>query len=445
MSTLIQEIQQRLQVALTANKMAKEGRPEGNPLEAASLDMLIQNTSTLKHADLLPQKDKHGNWMGPDNLNQAVVDGLEARKNARQNQRKTRARAAAARKQQIDAIADSPVAPDPVRLAKAWAVMRPMTDIMARIARSKASWAKRYLGTVGNDICQEATCKMVLVLAKGTHDLDVLMIAAEQLAGEAKRKGAIPGVQEDKEAKKERKAEAKARKLLMGMANNRVMGALCDAYTDRHNLKWENLDIIETVMASINGAGDDPMTARFQADKAPSFLGTKMAAPGVLDRNILAMALAAAITDRRLDALVELITHEDNLRTDGTFMWKANAERVFTSTTDGEHKWELVYRATVGHADPERSRAQAARAYAQQQFAWMGWFITSVIEACDAERVGWRDGRAVMASAFDPDAFAEDGSRKRPGYLFPTPVFATMEDAAREITATLGTILHEYA
>lgn len=452
-TTTHDNIAQALVVALDRTAKAKHtpAKPEDNPLHAKNLVDLIRGGGILKHADLLPQRDKHGSWMGPHDLNQQVIDGLDARSNGRKDQRKKVARARAQRKQQIDAIAESPKVPDPVRLAKAWVVLRPMVPIYARIARSKGNWAKRYLGTINDDIAANAVESTVKVLAKGDQDLDLLALAAQQLAGEAERTG-LPGDQKIEEvevdedaARKQRRKEAKARKWLMGLANNRVMGALCDAYTEKHNLKWENLDVLETVMASINGAGDDPMMARFHADRAPQFITSRMYAPGTIDPDVLAMAIAGAITDRRLDRLVMLLTDEDNLRTDGAFMWTKNAEAVFLATENGEQKWAAVVQATALHQNPEHSRAYAARTYVRDLFAFLPWLVRSVIEACTVERIGWRDGRALMASAYDPDAFAEDGSRKRPGYLFPTPVYATTEEAARAIQENLSRVIAEYA
>ena len=444
----LDQVQIHLAAALDESRKAKPYDNTTNPVGGKSVTEITQGAGILTHRDLMPQRNNYG-LLGSEALNQVVLDGIEAGANIKRDARKVQARARAMRKQQIDAIADAPIVPDADRLAAAWVVMRPLVPIVTRIANSKASWARRYLGGVEDDVAQAAMCRMVLVLAKGEQDLDILAAAALELAGEVTRTGALPGNQvEDKDAKRERKQRAKARKWLMGLINNRVMGALCDLYTERHNLRWENLDILETVMASINGAGDDPAFAHHDASKPPCFITSRMPSPGAMHPDVLRVALAAAITERGLDRLCELLINEDNLTTDGSFRWTANAEQVFLSTPNGADVWDAVCKATKDHTNggrgPEHSRAIVARKYAQKQFAFLPWLVRSVVEACDAERVAWRDGRAIMASAFDPDAFAEDGSRKRPGYLVPTIQFADVRDAARVLTESLACVLAEY-
>lgn len=456
MTKTLDEIQTRLAVVIDTSRRAKPYDNDTNPMGNKTLADLVQGSGILKHADLLPTQGKKDGWMGPESLNQVVIDGLVQRKNGQVDKRKVQGRARALRKQQIDAIADKPMTPDPDRLVKAWAVMRPLVPIITRIANSKASWARRYLGEVQDDVTQAAMTRMVMVLAKGEQDLDVLAQAALELAGEAERTGSVPGDQvEDKDARRERKAIIKARKWLMGLVNNRVMGALTDLYTERHNLRWENLDIIETVMASINGAGEDPAFAHHDASKPPCFIASRMQTPGSIHPDVLRMAIAAAITERGLDRLCELLLDEDNLNVDGAFRWTANAERVFMATKDGEHKWAAVCAATEhfqtteamaadGRSGPAHARARAARMYVRNEFSFLPWLVRTVIDACDAERVAWRDGRAIMASAFDPDGFAEDGSRLRTGQLIPMVQFASPSEAARVLAESLATVLAEY-
>jgi len=311
--------------------------------------------------------------------------GLADGKQDKSARRMKIARARAARKQQFDEIAASPIKPNPERLGQAWMVVLPMSSIVEKMAAGKARWASRYLGTIVDDIPQQVIEAMVLILAKSDKDLALLARAACELGDETARTGRIPGEQLSNEERQERRELAKARKWLMGMANNRVMGALVDAYTTTNNLRWDNIDLIATVMASIAGKGDDPMTDRFRADRAPVMLGTRYQRPGGVDANLVSAIIAAAITDRRLDALVELLLDEDKRRTDGAFMWAKHAEQVVLATPGGAHKWELVVSATEHLAEPRAARAAAARNYVRGLFEFLPSVMVAAVEVFDPE------------------------------------------------------------
>lgn len=429
MTKTIDDIAQRIAVVIDANRKAKPYVAEDNPMSAKSLDDLAAGMGVDKYADLLPQANKDG-WMGDERLNTVVVEGLEARKTKGVRTRQVRSRARALRMAQIEAVVQSPEQPDAARMSQAWAILRPMVPVITRIAKGKAAWAKRYLGAVQDDVTQAAMTRFALMLAKSDLDLDLYERAAGQLADEVER---IPGNQVVDEAmSKQRKREAKARKALMSLCNHMVMCSLVDLYRDQTNLRWENLDIIETVMASVNGKGDDPAFSHHNASKAPSMQGSRMQTPGAMHPDVLRIALTGAITDRGLDRLVELMLA--NLNTDGSFPWTANAEQVFLSTKHGEAAWHAVVQATSHHEDPAHSRAQAARLYVRKQFAFMPWLIGAVIECCTPQRVAWKQEghRAIIATAFE----ASD----RAG-LVPTCTFESVREASLALSMSLACVL----
>lgn len=407
MSTKTQdEIAKRLAAALNERSRAKQYVAADNPVGAHSLTDLVHGVGVRTGADQFPAKSMAdgGEGLGYQMevaRNQALRDGRADKSTKRSKQ----ARARAQRKVKFDKIADSPVIPPAARMEEAWHVVFPLVPTITKVANSKKRWASRFLGSNVDDIAQMALEKMALVLAKSDRDLGVLRVAAEQLGQVAKDTGRVPGDQLSDDERKERKEIAKARKWLMGMVNNRVMGALVDSYTDLHNLRWDNIDLISTVMASISGVGDDPMLSRFKADRAPAFLGTRFQKPGGIDGNLLAAAIAGAITERRLDPMVEIMLDESNRRVDGAMMWTECAEAIFKATPDdGEWLWEAVCRATAGKKREANRRGEAAQKHVRSQFAWLPSLIVSAVESFDPHPIGWglKSTNEVYASKVEP-------------------------------------------
>jgi hypothetical protein len=458
-----QEISRMLAVGLDTLAKAKQSTDGERPFDDLDLAQLRQGWGILKAADqtpALPMTTKidpgskakpldkewyaedpegaleayHNQWTNQvaHGVETGRRDGLIDGKQDKSARRMRVAKRRAERKAQLDAIAASPVKPSRERLDGAWDVVLNMAPIITRIAARKASWAARYLGTVVDDIPQQVIERMVLVLAKSDEDLDLLRVASEQLGDQASR-GGIPGDQADPDAQQERARQAKARSWLMGVTNNRVMGALVDAYTEQRNLRWENIDLIATVMASIGGVGDDPLLNRHKADRAPAMLGVRFQRPGGIDSGLLSQAITGAITERGLDRLVELLLDSDKRRTDGAFMWDANAEQVFLASPDGEWKWEAVAQATSHLANPRHARGQAARIHVRNTFEWLPSLIVSAVRAFEHETVAvtqYADGamRAQIRSTFDD--YHQDCART---VAVPTLVYATAEDAALAI------------
>lgn len=404
--------------------------PEDNPYKDHDLQRLSHGS--LKAADDQPALNMAAKW--PTALSWDMEASrhkvAEEGRQDKSAKRMATARARAERKVEYDNIAASPTIPSQARMDEAWLVVVNLVVIIEKVAKSKQRWANRLLGSNADDIPQMACEKIALVLAKQTKfDLDVLTTAAVQLG---KIDNGIPGDQtysDDDPAHV--KAVKKARKWLMGMVHNRIMGALVDSYTSINNLRWENLDIITTVMASIGGVGDDPMMSRFMADKAPSFMGARFQRPGGVDSNLLAVAVSAAFTEKGLDPLVEFILDDEHRRTDGAVEWTKYAETIFQLTPGGYGgwMWEQVVAATINHTRVGNVRGEAAMNHVRNLFKFLPGLIVDIVESFDPHMIGWSptDHRAVLASDFEL-FYLSDAKRSQP--LMPALRYPTSKEAA---------------
>jgi hypothetical protein len=417
---------------LTSALAHPPAQPEDNPLH--------NHTEThLRHAGEYPAVNMANHGGMAWDMEAERIQGLADGKADRSTQRSRQARARAARKMKLDEVADAPVVPDTPRMTQAWIVVVHLEPIITKIANGKRQWASRFLGSTMDDIPQMVLEKTALILAKSDHDLDLLERAAAELADEVRDTNMIPRDQLTDDQRADRKAVYKARKWLMGVVNNRVMGALSDSYTDQRNLRWDNLDTIATVLASINGAGNDPLTATFKADRAPALIGAKFQTPGGIDAGVLAAAVNAAISEKRLDLMVEVMLDENNLRVDGAVRWTKCAQQIFLATPEiGAWAWDTVVAATAHLAQPERARGDAAREHARQEFAFLPRVIVDAAASFEVGPIDWFDRHAIMATGFDwyyqPDRHPE-GEKRLP--LQPSLTYDDADDAARAILSTL--------
>jgi len=433
----LDEITNLIAQALTERVVAKAvTSEEDRPYANHELPELV--TGVANHADNILARSMAPASSAGHVMEAARLEGGRAQRRQRQAANADRRRRTQARRDLFDETLAKPVTPDPKRMEQAWTVVGHLLPIVQRIATEKRQWAARFLGDVADDLVQEVLEKLVLTLAKSDHDLIVYAEAAGQLGTETRSNGQIPGDQADEEFHKHRKALRRARKELMSMTNHWTMTTLVDLYREARNLRWENLDILATIQTSIAGVGGDPYVARTKADRAPAMLGTTFTGPGQLDRDQVAAAVTAAITDRGLDRLTELLLDESSRRTDGTVKWRELAELIFMATTEGRELWPEVQRGTTHGKDPKRLQAEAATRLVQRQFEWLPDLIVAVVEAMDARPICYADGHAIMAS--DLDMYQPDphplGERRYP--LQPTLRYASATDAARALVEALG-------
>lgn len=411
--------------------------PSTNPLAHADVDAIRHGVGVDKGADMVPALDMSAKVGGALPIDLERFEAAQSAKADKSAKRMARARRMAERKAEFDSIVASDVRPDPERMTMAWRVVFPLVPTVTRIAKGKQRWAARYLGSVVDDVAQVVLERMAVVIAKqDKYDLRFLIERADELGEQEAGRERRPRTATTDEERKAIKREARARGWLMSMVNNRVLGTLADLYTESRNLRWDNLDIIATVMVSINGVGEDPLVKRHQADRAPAFLGTKFQRPDGIDPAVLATAINAAITERGLDLLVEILLNEDNREFGGAFKWTKNAERVFLATPGGRGQWlwDQVVKATEHHSRPKRARADAARMHVRNLFEWLPPFIGQVVDSLDPHFIGWSTTgrRAVMASDFELFYLADVPAQRE--MLAPSLRYTTVEEAVAAIT-----------
>lgn len=414
-----------------------------NPLDQYDLPAVTYGAGLDSPMEMNPAKSMAPAWgLGYDMeiaRNQAITDG-KADKSAK---RMAWARQQAERKRDLEAmVAESKEVArlDEKRLAKAWEIGLSLSPLIERLSASKRRWAARYLGGVADDLAQVVLEEVVTVLAASSQDLDLLATAAEQLAGDKPRGSA--GDRTDEE-RKQAKRENRARGWLVRMVRNRVLDNLTNLYTEAHNLSWTNLDLIATVMASITGGTDDPISSHFKASKAPTMVGARFRAPGAIDVDVLQMAMNAAITERGLDLMVEILLDSDNRESGGAVRWSKIAREVFLATPGGlgEHYWRAVRDATAHLKSPKRARAEAAAKHVQNLFEWLPDLIVGVHDAFDIRPVGYKalpgGARAIMASDFE-DYLGEPPALRE--IFVPSLRFGSVEEAVRVLADAMSLV-----
>jgi hypothetical protein len=365
-----------------------------------------------KGADNYPAKVNHTE--AGIAMETARVAGLQVGRIERESRRKKAALARKHRADQIEALANSKTLPPKERIAQAWEVITPLLPVFDAIAGRKRRWVQRYLGDLTANVTTMAVEDMLMVLARSDKDLAVLRESAEAIIS----KEAKPALPEDAtdEERKHRKAVGKGCSWVMGVVNNTIMRALDAAYRSEENVRWENLDILTTVLNAANGPQEDGFIARFKADRAPQMPGFRWNRPGAVDPALVSAALTAAITDRGLDPLVELFIAEGNTHPNGIFRWERLADQVFLlSPGEGPWMWSVVEKRTAHLEHPRKEQAHMAKVWVASLFEWMPGFIVDVVNAL-------------------PDLPFGDGKRYP---LCPALSYATPAEAAEAIAAVL--------
>lgn len=428
--------------------------PEANPYAGADLTDLTSGLG-LRIDEKRPASNiaqRHDATAMAVDMEEAAFTGFRQGSIDRSKARAAAAANRRARAAQFAAVAATPLRPEPEALTTAWQVVVVMEPLLRRMARAKQPYAERLVGVgLADDVTGMVFESMALALSKAItteqQDPGVLVQAALQLAGWVERNNRLPGDQEpDKEAKAEAKAHARARKWLMGMANNRVMDTITDLFRAEQNLRWDSLDIIDTVMATINGPGDDPMHASSKVNLPPTMLGTRFPRPGGTDSALIATSINAALTEHGLDPLVEILL--SSLRTDGKVPWTSLAEQIFLATPGGHGQWlwSQVVLATQPLGDAARAeRGVKARLHVRNLFGWLPDFLVALIQAHEIQVVGWHTTEfgtlPRMVSGFDAhydDGDTGMGAPRHP--LVPALSFDTIDAATRALSEHLGSI-----
>lgn len=294
-------------------------------VEAAQAEPVVKNWEVkaiaagkgiLKRADLNPdERRKHDNAMAA--------------------QRARRARQIARRKKEQEAVVEQPM--DPKRVRAGLVILTEMHPLISKVVLGRYNQMRRVLGDISAyDVAQDVLMGSAEGIAKqDKHDLVDLLIAARWLD----KQPGIPQVV-DREA-------PTGAKWLMGVVQRQTTHRLADIYRSsvvsieyeevgpdgaKEIVKvcrtLESLDYLDTILA--NTGGVDTLLTHTKAAQAPGMVGTRFQIPGQTDRAFVGMVVDAAITERGLDWLADMLLDDDKRRTDGAFMWTANYVEIWT-------------------------------------------------------------------------------------------------------------------
>lgn len=219
------------------------------------------------------------------------------------------------------------------------------------VAARRAQKASRLLGTVAEDATFETFSKVnrsiAGAIARDERSKEDLLVAAEYLSNEP----GIPSVHW-------RDEPPEHASWLMSVIEYRSRTAIQDWY-DHKEPTIESLAYGDSVIASTHS---DDYYDRFCADRQLGIMGARFVRPGAIDPAIVQGIIMGAITERGLDALVELIL--SNLRSDGYFPWSKHAEDVFLALGLETHWHLLCSKANSPELAGRYARGVARRALA---------------------------------------------------------------------------------
>jgi hypothetical protein len=310
--------------------------------------VLAKPESTAKPID---RTFSAGNLLAESRTARATLGRAERRQDA---QRKERRRAAI--RAQVNAEDKAKPTADPARLALAWLVVGPLTDLVNQWAEGRAQRARYHLGVLPQEIASDCLLDLADTLARSDRDLHELAKAARAINGEP--------VEE----------KVKGRRWLMRVINVIIRDRIAMAYRQAAG-DGEEL-FTDAILAQL-----DTLVAPWEAHVAartPVMLGGHPMAPGSVNHLVVQIAITYAITARHLDPLVEFMLAD--LRTDGAFPWRKNAREIFLLDPEGDgvRKWRLVVAATAHLKNMDQARATAARLFVRDQFA----FLPGLIDEC---------------------------------------------------------------
>lgn len=306
----------------------------------------LQAGRGLSRADMTPEERREH-------------DNAKQRRRARQYRKRQRAKAEAEAKERTTTI-------DNADLRSAMEVTAHLSRLIDDVSARRARKSERIIGNRAEDACFETFSLVNRSIAgaikRGERERDGLLEAAEWLS----RQPGIPSL-----GREDGPPDAK---WLLSVVEFRSRSAIQDWYEREPSI--ESIERLDTAM----GNSEDPLE-RFMADGPPSILGARWTQPGQVDEAVVQMVIAGAITERGLDALVELILA--NLRTDGSFPWKEHAEEVFAALGLEGH-WGVLCRKVPS----EDLRGRYAKGVARRAIAFVLPAMQQAVEMM--ERGVWR-------------------------------------------------------
>ena len=324
--------------------------------QTLSLLALLDKEAPLRPDEEMPAR--RVGYLAPEDIDGEAARQQEESRKARRARSAAQRRSREARQDRVDELVE---ASDPLKVgdvAQAWEVAALLLDTVNTVVTSKARWMERLVGTCADDIAQDVIADVVTATCRSEFDHDVMLDAAMWLA----QGGDAPSEE-----------SGAARKFLMQVINRRTNCRLADAY--RALESYEMAGVIDASLATVEAGIHDAFLNNFRADRGMRRTSAHVRGPGELDQEALAVAINAAIGDRGLDALTELLLDDDCLRTDGTFRWTEFAQLVFDRTGDSS-LWTVVS-TSVPHAEQGR----VAQAYVRKAFEWLPRLVCDAADA----------------------------------------------------------------
>jgi hypothetical protein len=186
-------------------------------------------------------------------------------------------------------------------------IVLPKIKQIVAYKQGKASW---YTGTkVRDDIESDVLLGLAEAVAQSKWEEDDLIESAEWLAGEV----GLPNVD---------KSAPPASKWIISVINRQANQKIIDTYRNNKEVSLEYLEAA-TDGGFLNRLDD---IANFKADQPPGMIGWRPTNPGALPQDVFAIAINAAIEEKGLDWLTDLILN--HLLSNGLADWSAIYEQV---------------------------------------------------------------------------------------------------------------------
>lgn len=134
----------------------------------------------------------------------------------------------------------------------------------------------------------------------------------------------------------------------------------------------------EAVEASGTLWGADEFLSHHKVDDL-TMHGHRYPAPGRVNREYLAVAISAWVTDRKLDPLVEVLINDEWVNTDGTFRWTEHADKVWAACGLPVAAFESL--------PNHKARAEAAKKATRNRFADLPDAISQMASALMEQEV----------------------------------------------------------
>lgn len=245
----------------------------------------------------------------------------------------------------------------------AWRLIASFLPLIQQAITAQAQRAGRYVSTWDADIEELTTDRLhhEILRQRVKERKDQKCWGSEVLAKAAfwlSKQENLPGTVHAERVGEEVVAEAA--KWLLSVTHNATLDAIRTWLKRYSSANGDALVRYEAVQASGTLYGTDEYLAAHKVDDL-TMHGHRFPAPGQVNREYLATAISAWVTDRKLDPLTEVLLDEEKVNTDGTFRWTEHADKV----------WEACGLPMEAFANlpHDKAKAEAAKKAARNRYA----------------------------------------------------------------------------